>query len=735
MWAYREHLPAPCRLATADPWQGASGANLAQAPPASRVNKTPRIAAATMESLLAWSLRMVEDIGPDIAAAWADYRQLRDGEHPSQQPLPRAGGRRPAGVVPRPGAAGRGGPARQAPRTTAACEINTFHVARLLGLRGHPLTAAQLRTGGELRPAGGRRQLCRRRHRKGRRQAVAGPAITATELPDLARFLTAACFVTVCYLSGMRPGEALNLPARVPPGRPGEWRAPRGGPPRQGTRPPAAHRRRRRPQRPWAVVEPVHDRGRRAGTPVPPPRSCSPPAHRQRPEAPRRGQSTPGCRAASTRDLEEFTAWVNATFTAAGGARPIPPDPTRHMHPSRFRRPSPTSSSAARAGLIAAALQYGHVSTRVTLAYAGDADTSWMDDLAVERLELMLEQAGARPAAARRRRTRQRALCRRVPKPASRAPPVSRPRGHRVRNVERLLARADANVHHGEAMTCVWSTETAACRKAKLAAGLPADDAPDEAECRSTCLNLAYTDRDIGQLRRRLAALVDAGAADPLAPRPLRDRAGGPGRRRRSIIARHESTRPAGHPGATGRLLMGRAPATKTPSGPRSRRRPTGCSPAHPCARPPANSPAPNSSPSPAYGATSSTATTKTDKVVESFKSRVKARNAVPKATQQLADDNERLTRDLKDIRAALSNERIKTKVLLRVASELSLELEQAREELAAARQVTRLPAHRRPSSISNAEPQPAINTLPGTDSKNCGLADPTRYRRQCGAG
>ncbi len=79
----------------------------------------------------------------------------------------------------------------------------------------------------------------------------------------------------------------------------------------------------------------------------------------------------------------------------------------------------------------------------------------------------------------------------------------------------------------------------------------PAGDAPDEAECRSTCRNLAYTDRDVGRLRGRLAAL-DAGAADPLAPRPLRDRAAAQAAGVRSIVDRHESSRPAGHPGGAG---------------------------------------------------------------------------------------------------------------------------------------------------------------------------------------
>ena len=114
-----------------------------------------------------------------------------------------------------------------------------------------------------------------------------------------------------------------------------------------------------------------------------------------------------------------------------------------------------------------------------------------------------------------------------------------------VRNAERLLAATDPGIHHGEAMTCVWQAETAACRNARITEGLPPGDAPEQAECRTTCQNLAYTDRDISQLRERLA-ILDAAAADPLAPRPLRDRSAAQASRLRDIITRHDSTKPPG---------------------------------------------------------------------------------------------------------------------------------------------------------------------------------------------
>ncbi len=41
------------------------------------MNTTPRVAPATMEALLDWSLRMVEVIGPDIVAARAELDSSR----------------------------------------------------------------------------------------------------------------------------------------------------------------------------------------------------------------------------------------------------------------------------------------------------------------------------------------------------------------------------------------------------------------------------------------------------------------------------------------------------------------------------------------------------------------------------------------------------------------------------------------------------------------------------------
>lgn len=80
---------------------------------------------------------------------------------------------------------------------------------------------------------------------------------------------------------------------------------------------------------------------------------------------------------------------------------------------------------------------------------------------------------------------------------------------------------------------------------------------------------------------------------------------------------------------------------------------------------------------------------------MDEFRARAKAQNFTPQVVQNMADENIALREALAKIKAELAAERERVHALVRAATELSLELEQAREELAAAQQVTRLPGPR----------------------------------------
>ncbi|MFC9833712.1 hypothetical protein ACFVKB_07810 [Rhodococcus sp. NPDC127530] len=545
--AYRDLLPEPCQLATSAPWGGASGDNLVKLPRAPRVNKTPRIAAETMEALLAWSLRMVENIGPDIVDAWRNHQQILQGSHPSQARFVGLPIRQRLAVFLSDGVReGTALPGKH--RSDGELKLDESHLCRLLGLNpsyerlssdrqrrmvaesGLPLTEYPVHGTTITGTINGRPWRNR--------------PITTKELPHLVRFLTAAGFVIVCYLSGLRPGEALNLRRGCRATDPdtgellllgrrgkGQGRTPLVDVGDRDIDDPWA--------RPWVVVQPVHDAIALLEQLTPHP-LIFPPTYGRTPLRAAETHTRTGHYIAQ--DIGAFIDWINHNVTTSDGSVPIPSDPTRHLHVSRFRRTLAHFIVRRPRGLIAAALQYGHLATKITLSYAGDADTGWMDSLAIERLELVLEQIGQDRAflddgehvsgpAAEEYKTR-------VARAAAFAGQVVTG----VRNSERLLAHADPNVHHGDGMTCVWTKETAACRKAKLAMGLPDSDAPDDSECRTNCVNLAYTDRDIQHLRERLPTLTTH-ADDPLAPRPLRDRAAAQAAALRTTIEKHEQSR------------------------------------------------------------------------------------------------------------------------------------------------------------------------------------------------
>ncbi|ABL79468.1 MULTISPECIES: hypothetical protein [unclassified Nocardioides] len=542
VWDYRAYLPPHCRLDTDNPWDGTPPSRLAAAPcrPAGAENTTPRIAPATMEALLGWSLRMVEVIGPDVVAARAELDQFEAGTHPSQVTLDGLSSRQRlrafAADASRQGHALPGHLSRDSQEQP---RINWSHLARMLQLPQRqvpPSLQPVIRDSGlpiaDGSPVG---TITGRIEERPWRERP----LTTQELPGLVSHLSAACFVVISYLSGMRPGEVLNL---------------RRGCTRQDEttgqllvagRCGKGHARTPRPtlgddpwERTWVVVRPVHQAitvlEQLTDAPLLFPSSLHKP-HAIRPadrHARRNGEIT--------RDLGSFIAWVNATFHRLDGQPAIPPDPAGRIYPIRFRRTLAYFIVRRPRGLIAAALQYGHVSTTVTLSYSGKADTGWLDDLAVERLEALLEHNQHDHALLARGEH--------VSGPAAtdyrdRVESAHRFAGrtvNRVRNVERLLAQADPSIHHGDGMTCVYRAETAACRTSRIAHGLPAPDGPLEAECQSGCVNLAYTDRDIARLRERLNVL-NAAADDQMTPAPLRDRARAQADQVRAVLTRHQT--------------------------------------------------------------------------------------------------------------------------------------------------------------------------------------------------
>ncbi len=66
LWCYRNRLPDAMRLPATPPWDGEDNQNLLNLPHRGRENATPRIHPDTLQPLLVWSLRFVEDFAEDI---------------------------------------------------------------------------------------------------------------------------------------------------------------------------------------------------------------------------------------------------------------------------------------------------------------------------------------------------------------------------------------------------------------------------------------------------------------------------------------------------------------------------------------------------------------------------------------------------------------------------------------------------------------------------------------------
>jgi hypothetical protein len=76
LWCYRDRLPEHLRLPATPPWDGEETQDLIDRPRAGRENTTPRIDPDTLQPLLMWSLRLVQDCSSDIIAAFAEHQRL-----------------------------------------------------------------------------------------------------------------------------------------------------------------------------------------------------------------------------------------------------------------------------------------------------------------------------------------------------------------------------------------------------------------------------------------------------------------------------------------------------------------------------------------------------------------------------------------------------------------------------------------------------------------------------------
>lgn len=553
LWSYREQMPAKDALPDIPPWGGEATKDLVGAQPGPRENSTRRIPEDVMRPLLLWSIRYVDDFSRDILAAWHEYLDLADWNRKRRKRTKPAPQRRSGGLaaeIPRYldqlRARGDGLPGKREKDGTLrvdwaylnrvfCCGTNNFHPGqssrRLIDDSGLPVEDGALLASPVTACLDGTPWLPRR--------------IRYLEAESHARRLSTACLIVIAYLSGMRIGEVLSLHRGcvTHDERAGlwliygtTWKGVKDG---DGSKVPQGILR----KDPWvvipvvaravAVLEQLHD------SPLLFPCLLD------------EGRSTRTIRMGEGRlyasindDLNDFKAHLNDYCAAGGRNDPIPDEREgRLLTGSRFRRTLAWHIYRRPRGLVAGAIQYGHVSTQIFLGYAGNYASGFRDDAAMEEFLVRLEELAeddARLEAGEH-----------VSGPAA-ARYAARVRDGHGRFAGRVIrsdqaaqtigANPSLQVFPGRGMTCVFDARTAACENDSR--GDDPRRTPAQDDCRTYCVNIARTDRDIAVLRDDIGRLTEI-VADPLAP-PIRHRREAEELRHlQEIVDWHEQTRPA----------------------------------------------------------------------------------------------------------------------------------------------------------------------------------------------
>lgn len=558
LWFWREHLPQTDRLPQVPPWQGADATTILGRSQRTAENRTPRVPAATIDRLLLWSLRFIEDLGEDIVAVRDEYTQLALRTFARRSLEPGAHLVRPPAtfehelitLLARLARAGRALPGKPG---EGGLVLDRPHMGRLLDCPSHWFrrrSIEQIIADSGLPVVQGCPLSAPIRARIDGQPWRDRP-IGFFEAEPLLQHLLTAAFITISYLSGARPGEVLMLRRGCVRHDPttGLWLLQ--GRKWKGAYDDTGAKRAEGEQRadPWVVVEPVaravamlerlHDDELLFPTVLLP----TPFAEQHAQDRVGKARSSP----VMTKDIGRLITWVNDYCQVSGRDEQIPPDPNdRNIAPSRFRRTLAWHIVRRPRGLIAAAIQYSHVHVQLTLGYSGTYASGFPDEHAFEIWLLRLEQL---TDAERRLRDGEH-----VSGPAARpyrerVDQVNRRFAGRIlttsRQVHDLLANPALQIYPGTGMTCVFDPAKAKCHLAK------GDEdnrrTPDLGDCRPGCQNIARTDRDIEHVHQQITELTEL-VEDPLSPAPRHERERRELVRLRSILDEHVCTRPQGEP-------------------------------------------------------------------------------------------------------------------------------------------------------------------------------------------
>lgn len=358
--------------------------------------------------------------------------------------------------------------------------------------------------------------------------------VGADELVELLRHVTAACFIVIAYLSGVRTGEALNL-RRGCISRDSKLALTF----MSGHQLKADDRRRDRSPAtiPWVVTDEtaravsVLEQITVSDLLFPGFKMCSKDqflfgATRTR---------TPG---SINADITRFIEWFNREVCSAVSHPLIAADPHGQIQVPRLRRTLAWHIVRRPGGTIAGATQYGQMHTQLIQGYAGGADSGFLDEITFEQF---LHRAEIIHDDSQRLQRGEHVSGPAADEYRARVAKASKFAGLTVTTKSQIntaLSNPDLQIHHGAVVTCVFSRATAACLE-------PTDSfaEPSWGRCRLGCVNAARTDRDAANLRQHVNALQQDLATLEL-PEPLRQRIQTRLTEHQKALAEHESSRP-----------------------------------------------------------------------------------------------------------------------------------------------------------------------------------------------
>lgn len=541
---YRDALPPHCRLPAGPLWGGASARGLAHYESSwGKPNTTPRIHPDVMEPLLSAALAVAHTVAADLLPAARNLLAMRNLAHQIAPDIRRAPTRTVSVFETTKAqldclltALGRNDAALPGIRTGGTTSVDLEGLA-VGGWLNHSELKRMTETSVLLAGCGLPIEVDMLRASTfsaigthGWREAPVG----ASELVELLRHVTTACFVVIAYLSGVRTGEALNLR--------------RGCISRDSKlaltlmsghqlKADEQHRDRSPATIPWVVTdETAHAVGVLEQITVsdllfPAFNMCS----QQRFLFGATRTRTPG---SINADIPSFIDWFNREVAPAVSHPLIGADPHGAIQVPRLRRTLAWHIVRRPGGTVAGATQYGHLHTQMIQGYAGGADAGFLDDITFEqflhraeiihddhhRLERGEHVSG--PAADEYRAR------------VARASTFAGLTVTTKSQINNALSNPDLQIHHGAVVTCVFRRETAACLE-------PTDRSaePFWSRCRLGCVNATRTDRDAANLRQHVEAL-ERDLATLALPEPLRQRIQFRLIEHRTALAEHESSRP-----------------------------------------------------------------------------------------------------------------------------------------------------------------------------------------------